>query len=542
MDQFEELAAKIDAEEVERKVEEAEAVADVQEVAADDETPEVNFEEETNVKLIGERIQRIVYVLQSFRTRRDAEHSRSEYVDLLKRDLCIYYGYCEYLIDLFLDLFSPDEALEFLEASEKPRPLTLRVNSLRSRRRELAHALITRGVNLDPLDWSKVGLQVYDSTVSLGATPEYLAGQYMIQAAASFLPCVALDPKPHEKVLDMCAAPGGKTTYLSQMMKNTGVVIANDVNDKRIPALVANIHRMGATNTVVCCKDGRQLRDMTRGFDRVLLDAPCTGLGVISRDQSVKFDKSDKDVQKCAHIQRELLLTAIDLVDASRPEATIVYSTCSITVEENEAVVDYALAHRDVKIVETGIPFGRPGLTRHRTKRFHPAVAKSVRVYPHTHNMDGFYVCKMIKVSNKGSEAPKALPKELKSARATAQSAQAKARNEREAKKTMASKPQPKPEPKQEAKPEVEAEKTAEPESKPEEKVEPTPAPAPTRCLLVAPSRLAPAPEPTPVIEDVEETPEPVKEKAQKKKPRGDWRGGKRRPAPKGHGKRPRRN
>ncbi|KAG9392087.1 RNA (C5-cytosine) methyltransferase [Carpediemonas membranifera] len=402
---FEELEREVDQEEEEQQRMEADAEAEAAEAAADVEASTVDFDPElSDMKAIRERLETIIFVLGNFKVRRDEEHSRSEYIDLLKHDIAIYYGYCEYLVDLFLDLFSPDEAIAFFEASEKPRPLTIRVNTLRTRRKELAHTLINRGVNLDPLGaWSKVGLQIYDSGVSLGATPEYLAGHYMIQAAASFLPCIALDPKPGEKVLDMCAAPGGKTTYLSQLMKNTGVVIANDFNEKRIPALVANIHRMGASNTVVCNKDGRQLGEMTGGFNRVLIDAPCTGLGVISRDPSVKFDKSEKDILKSSHVQRELMLTAIDLVDSSKPGAVIVYSTCSVTVEENEAVVDYALARRDVKVVETGLPFGRPGLIRHRQRRFHPSIAQSVRVYPHAHNMDGFYVCKLVKISNKGS-------------------------------------------------------------------------------------------------------------------------------------------
>jgi ribosomal RNA methyltransferase Nop2 len=119
-----------------------------------------------------------------------------DYLDRLVKDLAALHGYVPFLINLFLQLFPPAEAIEFLEANDNPRPLTIRANTLKTRRKDLAQALIARGVNLDPIDkWSKVGLVVYDSSVPVGATPEYLAGHYMLQSASSFLP-VTLDPRP----------------------------------------------------------------------------------------------------------------------------------------------------------------------------------------------------------------------------------------------------------------------------------------------------------------------------------------------------------
>ncbi|CAN6841752.1 unnamed protein product, partial [Brassica oleracea] len=113
--------------------------------------------------------------------------------------------------------------MELIEAFEKQRPTSIRTNTLKTRRRDLADVLLNRGVNLDPLSkWSKVGLVVYDSQVPIGATPEYLAGFYMLQSASSFLPVMALAPREKERVVDMAAAPGGKTTYVASLMKNTG--------------------------------------------------------------------------------------------------------------------------------------------------------------------------------------------------------------------------------------------------------------------------------------------------------------------------------
>jgi ribosomal RNA methyltransferase Nop2 len=318
--------------------------------------------------------------------------------------LALYYGYNDYLMEKLFNLFPISEAIEFFEANEVQRPVVIRTNTLKTRRRDLAQALINRGVNLEPVGkWSKVGLQIFDSPVPIGATPEYLAGHYMIQAASSFLPVIALAPQENERVLDMCSAPGGKTTYLAALLKNTGCVFANDANKERCKSLIANIHRLGAKNTVVCNYDGREFPGLIGGFDRVLLDAPCSGTGVISKDQSVKVSKTEDDFNMLAQVQRELVLAAIDSVDAnSKTGGYIVYSTCSVTVEENEEVVNYALKRRpNVKLVPSGLDFGREGFTSYRGKSFHSSMNLTRRYYPHTFNMDGFYVAKFKKMSNK---------------------------------------------------------------------------------------------------------------------------------------------
>ena len=211
-------------------------------------------------------------------------------------------------------------------------------------------------------------------------------------------PVMALAPLPGERVLDMAAAPGGKTSYLAQMMKNTGTIIANDLKRDRLKSTVANLHRLGVQNAVVCQYNGKEFPKVMGSFDRVLLDAPCSGLGVISRDQSVKIQRTVKDVTKMAHLQRELLLAAIDSVNcASKTGGFVVYSTCSVSVEENEKVVAYALAKRCVKLVDCGLPHGKPGFARFQGHRFPPSLTLTRRFYPHVHNMDGFYVAKFKK-------------------------------------------------------------------------------------------------------------------------------------------------
>jgi ribosomal RNA methyltransferase Nop2 len=402
-------------------------------------TPEELMDDENRVVPPSElrsRIEDILEVLADFKTRREVGRSRSEYIERLGKDMAELFGYLQELVDYFLSMFGPNECLEFLEASDKSRPLVVRVNTLKARRKDLAAALMKRGVRLDPLaPWSKVGLKIYESTVPIGATPEYLAGHYMLQSAASMCPVMALGPQPGDRVLDMSSAPGGKTSYISQLMRNKGVVIANDLKPERQKATVANLHRLGVRNVVTCCYDGRKIGvQMRNSFDRILLDAPCSGLGVISRDPSVKVQRTMPEVLRCAHLQKELLVAAIDALNhkSKKGGGFMVYSTCSVAVAENEEVVNYLLSKRDVRLVDPGLDFGKftihscmysvsyiigtalrttlfahfitvgkPGFTRYEHKRFHPSVALTRRFYPHVHNMDGFYVAKIQKLSDK---------------------------------------------------------------------------------------------------------------------------------------------
>lgn len=363
-----------------------------------------------DLQVVQRRLRECVRVLEKFSKRAEKGRSRSEYTSQLMADIASYYGYNDFLVEKLFQLFPVAEAIEFFEANEVSRPVTIRTNTLRTRRRDLAQALVNRGVNLEPIGkWTNVGLQVFESSVPIGATPEYLAGHYMLQAASSLLPVIALSPQPNERVLDMASAPGGKTTHIAALLQNTGVVFANDANKARTKSLTANVHRLGCKNVVVCSYDGREFPKVMGGFDRVLLDAPCSGTGVISKDSSVKLNKSDRDFTLLSHLQKQLILCAIDSVSPeSKTGGYLVYSTCSVTVDENEAVVDYALRKRpNVKLVDTGLSFGREGFTKYRGKTFNPSLNLTRRFYPHVHNMDGFFVSKFkVEKRTKAQSAP----------------------------------------------------------------------------------------------------------------------------------------
>ncbi|KAH8715062.1 25S rRNA (cytosine-C(5))-methyltransferase nop2 [Beauveria bassiana] len=353
-----------------------------------------------DLQLLRQRIMDIIRILGDFSKLAEEGRSRADYTSQLLDDICAYYNYSPFLAEKLYNLFTPREAFAFFESNEAPRPIVIRTNTLRTHRRDLAQALINRGVTLEPVGkWSKVGLQVFESSIPLGATPEYLAGHYILQAASSFLPVMALSPQPGERVLDMAAAPGGKTTHCAAMMKNTGVVVANDPNKARAKGLIGNIHRLGAKNVIVCSYDAREFPRVMGGFDRVLLDAPCSGTGVIAKDPSVKTNKTERDFMTLPHTQKQLLLSAIDSVNHAGTGGYIVYSTCSVTVEENEQVVAYALSRRpNVRLVDTELPFGKEGFTSYMGKTFDPSLKLTRRYYPHTYNVDGFYVAKFKKI------------------------------------------------------------------------------------------------------------------------------------------------
>jgi 25S rRNA (cytosine2870-C5)-methyltransferase len=306
--------------------------------------------------------------------------------------------YNDFLLEKIRELFSREEAAAFLVESDKQRPTTIRTNSLVGKRSALIAKLEARGVNMEALEWSDVGAVVYNTDVPVGATPEYLAGYYTVQGACSLLPVMALGPQEGERIADLCAAPGGKSTHIAAMMKNTGVLFANDVNKERSMALAASIQRMGVQNAVCTNMNGMvfPLKRMTR----VLLDAPCTGTGVLSKDPLGKRSKDREGLERAQQRQMVLILKAFDMIDGRNPNATLVYSTCSILVEENEYVVDYLLRKRNnARVVDTGLAFGREGMKSFRGWHFDPSLSLTRRFYPHVHNIDGFFVAKIRKIS-----------------------------------------------------------------------------------------------------------------------------------------------
>jgi len=269
---------------------------------------------------------------------------------------------------------------------------SLRVNTLKISSRDLLARLKKNGVVLEPIPYARDGYW-YRADFSLGATPEYLQGYYYLQEAASQLPPLVLDPHPGDVVLDMAAAPGSKTTQLAQLMNDTGVIIALDSDAYRLASLRNNLERLGITSVVSLRKDARFAFDLGLSFDKVLLDAPCTGNFCLEPD--FFSSKSVEGVKDRARLQKELLRAAYKVLT---PGGVLVYSTCSLEPEEDELVIDWFLRkYPDVRLEETGLVIGDPGLTRVFDKELDSSLVLTRRFWPHKTGTQGFFIAKIRK-------------------------------------------------------------------------------------------------------------------------------------------------
>lgn len=225
------------------------------------------------------------------------------------------------------------------EASVRPLRKSFRVNTLKMSVETFKEHAKKRGWVLSPVPWCPEGFFIdrEDRSVALGKDLLHLLGHVYMQEAASMLPVALLDPQPGEVILDMSAAPGSKTTQIGAAIKNSGVIVCNDVQEKRLWTLKTALHRSGVSNNIVTKKVGQWFaKNMTERFDRVLCDAPCTAQGTSRKDSDALMYCSLENIGKMARLQRELLEAA---VHACKVGGRIVYSTCTLTPEENEEVV-----------------------------------------------------------------------------------------------------------------------------------------------------------------------------------------------------------
>jgi NOL1/NOP2/sun family putative RNA methylase len=285
---------------------------------------------------------------------------------------------------------------EFLKALERPMPHTLRVNTLKISPERLKIRLEEREFQVEVSPWCPYFFTVR-GTRSVGLLFEYWQGYYYPHEASSMAAPLALDPQPGERVLDMCAAPGGKTTHLAEVMRNTGTIIANDLDFKRLRALSGNIYRLGITNALICNYNGITLPEKTL-FDKVLVDAPCSAEGNARRSPFLRKGASPVYIRRISSFQRNAILKAIDL---TRVGGVIVYSTCTFAPEENEMVIQHALENRPVRIepINLDIPHV-PGLTEWEGRRFHPDMELCMRIYPHLLDSGGAFVAKLRKLDD----------------------------------------------------------------------------------------------------------------------------------------------
>jgi len=230
----------------------------------------------------------------------------------------------------------------------------------------------------------------------LGNSIEHLLGYYYVQELSSMLSVIALDPKPDETILDLCAAPGSKTSQIAQVMKNSGNLFANDFKIDRIKILSATLERCGVTNAIVTKMDGVSFctRLSKRGFkfDKILLDAPCSGEGTLRSSPKTFLMWNHKVVESLSRQQKKLIANAIKCL---KKGGTLVYSTCTHAPEEDESVVNFALQNFPLKLESISLPVKcRPGVNSWKDEKYPEEITKCCRIYPQDNDSEGFFVAK----------------------------------------------------------------------------------------------------------------------------------------------------
>lgn len=296
-----------------------------------------------------------------------------------------------WLVRRWIKRFGYDEALKFTQKNNEMPPLTIRTEE--SEREQALAVLIAKGLKASPTKYSAGGINL-EAHLSFSELSGILHVNFNVQDEAAQLVTYLLNPSPGERILDACAAPGGKTTHIAELMKDTGEIVAVESEEKRIRQLSENISRSGKKSVCVIQSDIRAVQEhigrTTLGlFDRIILDAPCSAIGVIRRNPDVKYRHTRKDLLRFQKNQLDMLGAVSELL---KPGGTIVYSVCSTEPEEGEDVIKAFLQGKsNFSIIEGSLDCLRP---------FKKVVGELTfyRTFPHVHNMDGFFAARLKRI------------------------------------------------------------------------------------------------------------------------------------------------
>lgn len=300
-----------------------------------------------------------------------------------------------------LSAFLPESDFRSVLAGfSNERPASFRVNGLKSAPAAVEAELEKRGIAFEPF-WAIPGAYVVprENEYALKGTDAYYSGKIYVQGLSSLVPARFLELKPGSRVLDVCAAPGSKTTQIADLLGNRGEVVALEKHQIRFDKLVHNCRLQGASSVVALKTDANLYleRFSGDGFDAILLDAPCSAEGRIrSADEKTFGFWTERNVLEKAALQSSLLKAAFA---ALRPGGTLVYSTCTLAPEENEGVVSALLSERPSAVLEPcslDVPEARPGIPSFQGYRYHADIAKTLRILP-SDRFEGFYVAKIRK-------------------------------------------------------------------------------------------------------------------------------------------------
>ncbi|MFA5176052.1 MAG: NOL1/NOP2/sun family putative RNA methylase [Candidatus Nanoarchaeia archaeon] len=299
-------------------------------------------------------------------------------------------------IEKYKDLTDIDK---FLEYSQKYLRRSIRVNTLKCSIPELKKRL-EKNWELKQIPWCKEGFWIKHKTEDrrdIGNLKEHSLGYFYVQESASMLPPVILNPKENSLILDSCACPGSKTTQLAAIVKNTGLIIANDDDFTRLVSINMNLQRCGVLNTIVTNGKAENIKIK---FDYILLDAPCSGSGVIRKSPKTTRIWNPNMTKKLSLIQKNLI---VNMFNCLEDNGEMTYSTCSIDPEEDEEVIDFLLSKFDNAKIEK-IDFEKLGIKtsgailEHDGKKYNKEVKNCLRIWPQDNDTEGFFVAKIKKL------------------------------------------------------------------------------------------------------------------------------------------------
>jgi 16S rRNA (cytosine967-C5)-methyltransferase len=281
-------------------------------------------------------------------------------------------------------LFGRAESIAILEANLQPPPTYVRINTLRLKENEILERLCQEGVEVEKIQQLQHVYTPQNAQQPLTRTSSYQEGLFCIQDKASCFAAEATNPQPKMTVLDVCAAPGAKTTFMAQLMQNQGTIYSLDYSKRRLQIWKSQVARMDVRNAEPIIVDARRRLPCNVEADIVTLDPPCTSTGTFGRLPSAKWRLTQHSIERMAEFQWQMLNNCAEQV---KPKGMLVYSTCSITVEENEMLVERFLKwHLEFSLVDISPRIGLPGLR---------GMDRCQRLYPHLHGCNGFFIAKL---------------------------------------------------------------------------------------------------------------------------------------------------
>ena len=282
-----------------------------------------------------------------------------------------------------------DDWSAFSEACARPLPTVIRTNTLRTTPEALRERIETHGLSAVPLSWEPSMMVVNGPA---GRLFEHWLGHFYVQEAVQAAPVRTLAPRPGETILDLCAAPGGKSTDIAARMDGQGCLVANEPDRGRRQSLFANLRRLGTWN-VSCTGYRGEGFPLEASFDRVLLDAPCSAEGTLRKEPALRDGAFASTIRRLAKLQRRLIERAYDLL---RPGGVLIYSTCTFAPEENEATIAHLLQVRDARVAPVELPFPAcHGLSEWNGDPFPEALQLCARIYPHHLDSGGGFVARI---------------------------------------------------------------------------------------------------------------------------------------------------